>query len=45
MQLAIGILLVFGCVFGGFVLHGGALSSIWQPTEILIISGAARARW
>ncbi|ABC35881.1 flagellar motor stator protein MotA [Burkholderia thailandensis] len=41
MQLAIGILLVFGCVFGGFVLHGGALSSIWQPTEILIISGAA----
>ncbi|AHI67966.1 flagellar motor stator protein MotA [Burkholderia thailandensis] len=41
MQLAIGILLVFGCVFGGFVMHGGALSSIWQPTEILIISGAA----
>ncbi|AGR68758.1 flagellar motor protein MotA [Burkholderia pseudomallei MSHR1043] len=28
-------------MFGGFVLHGGALSSIWQPTEILIISGAA----
>lgn len=41
MQLAIGILLVIGGVFGGFVLHGGALSSIWQPTEILIIVGAA----
>ncbi|KVH43239.1 flagellar motor stator protein MotA [Burkholderia diffusa] len=41
MQLAIGILLVIGGVFGGFVLHGGALSSIWQPTEILIIAGAA----
>lgn len=41
MQLAIGMLLVLGGVFGGFVLHGGALSSIWQPTEMLIIAGAA----
>jgi len=41
MQLAIGMLLVLGGVFGGFVLHGGAMSSIWQPTEMLIIAGAA----
>ncbi|KWB79383.1 flagellar motor stator protein MotA [Burkholderia ubonensis] len=41
MQVLLGILFVVGCVFGGFILHGGALGAIWQPTEILIIVGAA----
>jgi len=37
----IGTVVVFGCVFGGFVLEGGKLASLWHPTEILIIVGAA----
>ncbi|WP_206995209.1 flagellar motor stator protein MotA [Trinickia mobilis] len=41
MQILLGGLFVIVCVFGGFVLHGGSLHAIWQPTEILIIVGAA----
>jgi chemotaxis protein MotA len=41
MQILLGGLFVVACVFGGFLLHGGALHAIWQPTEILIIVGAA----
>ncbi|WP_434654711.1 flagellar motor stator protein MotA [Chromobacterium violaceum] len=41
MQQLFGILIVLVCVFGGFMLHGGVLSIIWQPTELLIICGAA----
>ena len=41
MQQIVGIAVVLGCVFGGFVLNGGAFSSIWQPVEMLIIAGAA----
>ncbi|AJC21205.1 flagellar motor stator protein MotA [Pandoraea pulmonicola] len=41
MQLTLGVLLVIGGVFGGFVLHGGSLRLIWQPTEIMIIGSAA----
>ena len=37
----IGIVLVFACVFGGYTLHGGHLGVLWQPTELLIIGGAA----
>ncbi|MHC1791688.1 flagellar motor stator protein MotA [Solidesulfovibrio sp.] len=37
----IGIVLVFACVFGGYSLHGGHLGVLWQPTELLIIGGAA----
>jgi chemotaxis protein MotA len=40
MQSIIGIVTVLGCVFGGFVLHGGSLKVIWQPLELLIIIGA-----
>ena len=41
MQQLFGILIVLVCVFGGFMLHGGIMSVIWQPVELLIICGAA----
>ncbi len=37
----LGSIVVLGCVFGGFVLEGGNILSLWHPTEILIIVGAA----
>jgi chemotaxis protein MotA len=41
MQSFLGILIILGCVFGGFMLHGGSFKVIWQPVELLIIVGAA----
>ncbi len=41
MLLIIGAVIVLACVIGGYVLHGGNLMVLWQPTEILIIGGAA----
>lgn len=41
MALIIGAVVVVACVLGGFVLHGGTLLVLWQPTEVLIIFGAA----
>jgi len=41
MFLIIGAVIVFASVLGGYVLHGGNLLVLWQPTEILIIFGAA----
>lgn len=41
MSLIIGAIVVFASVLGGYVLHGGNLAVLWQPTEILIIFGAA----
>ena len=41
MNLIIGIVVVFGCVLGGFAVHGGQLGALWQPSELLIIGGAA----
>lgn len=38
MQL-LGIAIVLGTVFGGFLLMGGKLSVIWEPVEILIDRG------
>lgn len=40
MQSIIGLIIVFVCVFGGFVFMGGAFSAIWQPIELLIIIGS-----
>lgn len=40
MQQIVGFAIVLGCVFGGFLLGGGALAIIWQPVELLIIAGA-----
>jgi chemotaxis protein MotA len=41
MFLIIGIVLVLGCVAGGFVLSHGELAALWQPYELLVIGGAA----
>ncbi|NMM76293.1 flagellar motor stator protein MotA [Acidovorax sp. SRB_14] len=41
MQPIVGIAIVLGCVFGGFMMGGGELRVIWEPVELLIISGAA----
>lgn len=40
MLVFIGYIIVFVCVFGGFVLSGGELGALYQPTELLIIGGA-----
>jgi chemotaxis protein MotA len=40
MQSIVGVLIILGCVFGGFMLHGGRFEVIWQPVELLIIVGA-----
>lgn len=37
----VGALVVFICVFGGYMLSGGHLPAMFQPFEILIIGGAA----
>jgi chemotaxis protein MotA len=37
----VGYVIVLGSVFGGFVLAGGHLISLWQPVELLMIGGAA----
>ena len=41
MFVLIGIAVVFGCVLGGFVIHGGPLGVLVQPEEFMIIGGAA----
>lgn len=37
----VGIFVVLGCVFGGFLGAGGHLHVVFQPFEIIIIGGAA----
>jgi chemotaxis protein MotA len=37
----IGIVVVLGAVFGGFVLEGGFLAPLFQPYELLMIGGGA----
>ena len=41
MLILIGYTVILVCVFGGFALAGGHLKAIFQPTEFLIIVGAA----
>ncbi|MCA7972876.1 flagellar motor stator protein MotA [Burkholderia sp. AU39826] len=41
MQQIFGILIVLGCVFGGFVFMGGDFRKLWQPVELLIVVGSA----
>lgn len=41
MLIPIGFIIVTLSVFGGFALSGGHLGPLWQPSEILIICGAA----
>lgn len=37
----IGLLIVFGGVIGGFVMHGGPIPVLIQPSEFVIMAGAA----
>lgn len=37
----IGIVVVLGCVLGGYMLEGGHMNVLFQPIELLIIGGAA----
>ncbi|MEI7669910.1 MAG: flagellar motor stator protein MotA, partial [Pseudomonadota bacterium] len=36
-----GVVVVFGSVIGGYVMHHGKLDVLWQPNEFIIIIGAA----
>jgi chemotaxis protein MotA len=38
---AVGAVIVILCVFGAYAAHGGHLGVIWQPSEMIIIGGAA----
>jgi chemotaxis protein MotA len=37
----LGILIVLGAVFGGYMMMGGSAGAIWQPIELVVICGAA----
>lgn len=41
MAVIIGILIVVGAIFGGFILEGGHLGPLFQPYELLMIAGGA----
>jgi chemotaxis protein MotA len=41
MFFIIGLVVVIGCVLGGFLAAGGHILVLWQPFEFLIIFGAA----
>ncbi|MGA1108570.1 MAG: motility-associated protein, partial [Pseudomonadales bacterium] len=40
MKFALGYIVVIGCVLGGYMMHGGYLAALWQPSEFIIIGGA-----
>lgn len=40
MLIIAGIVIVFGCVIGGYMAMGGSLGILWQPFEFVIIGGA-----
>lgn len=40
MKFIIGLVVVFGSVISGYVMHHGNIKVLWQPTEFLIIFGA-----
>lgn len=41
MIVLVGILIVLGGVIGGYTMHGGHMGILLQPTELIIIGGAA----
>lgn len=41
MNTIIGIVVVIGCILLGYTMHGGNIMALWQPSEIIIICGAA----
>lgn len=40
MLFPIGVVVVFGSVIGGYLMHHGKLSVLWQPNEVVIIVGS-----
>ncbi len=41
MAVLLGVIIVFGAIFGGFILEGGHLGPLFQPYELLMIVGGA----
>lgn len=41
MTFVIGMVIVFGCLLGGFAAMGGHIGVLWQPWEYVIILGSA----
>lgn len=41
MLVIVGYIVILVSVFGGFVLAGGHVASLWQPVELLMIGGGA----
>ena len=41
MSFVIGMVIVFGCLLGGFAAMGGHIAVLWQPFEYIIILGSA----
>ncbi len=41
MSTLIGLVIVFGCVLGGFAMAGGTFGVLIQPAELVVIGGAA----
>lgn len=41
VNILIGTLVVIGCIIAGYSMHGGQLLALYQPSEVLIICGAA----
>lgn len=41
MLFIIGFVVVMGCVIGGYLMHNDNLAILWQPSEVIIICGAA----
>lgn len=41
MNILIGALVLIGCIVAGYTMHGGQLLALYQPSEVLIICGAA----
>ena len=45
MFVAIGLLILFGSVIGGYVMHHGHVGVLIQVNEFLIIGGSAFSCW
>ena len=41
VTIIIGLIITFGCLFGGFMAMGGNIGVIWQPWEYVIIGGSS----
>jgi chemotaxis protein MotA len=41
LSFIIGLAVALGCMLGGYAASGGKISVIWQPYELIIISGSA----